>query len=405
MAWKRRDERGRDGPPDPRNGNLDFTGPDERRAQLIERLNASKCNMEPARVNAVKALLHTLAFRCSDSRCVSWARVSVIAAKMGVSRRTAASRVRDAENLGVVVVRSQIAAGKGQRSNLYVIDWLQLADLTSEAPTGDTAGEGGDTAAAPEPDFGDTAGGQSGDTARRTGGGEGRRSQEGFAARSPDFAARSGDFAARSPGFAARFCSANIDLREEVKGEELEEKIKRSAAASFRKRNVDARDEWAAAAEKLVGCGLEHVRHACTLASNAGYSPQDLVEIADTYLANRSKFRGAGAITYRLRHGVWPAAGVRAPAEVIAGQRHQAEAVAATREAAEQSRRQKQADTAELEQLERSHGGELDALSRSNLVELARQHLAEHHVARIVRGRWDAVARLELLRALAGRNS
>jgi hypothetical protein len=70
---------------------------------------------------------------------------------------------------------------------------------------------------------------------------------------------------------------------------------------------------WAAAAEKLRETGFASWRRLLIDAQQAGIPPEDFTGACETYLANRSRFRGPGAIASWVRNGDWPVDGVLAP--------------------------------------------------------------------------------------------
>jgi hypothetical protein len=79
---------------------------------------------------------------------------------------------------------------------------------------------------------------------------------------------------------------------------------------------------WAAAAEKLRETGFASWRRLLIDVQQAGIPPEDFISACETYLKNRKKLKGPGAIAAWVRNGDWPADGVLEPsaAEASAAQ-------------------------------------------------------------------------------------
>jgi hypothetical protein len=124
---------------------------------------------------------------------------------------------------------------------------------------------------------------------------------------------------------------------------------------------------WEAVEGKLREVGLTLADHTVDLARQRGLTPADVLEIAATYSANRTRLTGPGAIRFRIEVGEWPAEGVLS-AEVI---QERTAAAAARQDDQRAQLLAKQAGDAqrqaELQALEREHSEAFGRLSSAEL--------------------------------------
>ncbi len=124
-------------------------------------------------------------------------------------------------------------------------------------------------------------------------------------------------------------------------------------------------DEWQAVENLFIELGVsdglapDWIREARQLELTVA----DCRDIAETYRVNESKFRGPGAIAFRIRKGEWPAAGVRDPRVIQEAEQKRAAQQRSAREEHAQAIAHQQQWRCELAALEKSYGTEFDALS------------------------------------------
>jgi hypothetical protein len=307
-----------------RQQNLPFERIEKSRLALIDRLTPESCpGLSERRCAAVRELLKTIWLRCSDGAGVSHAYVSTIASCMRCSRRTAVNRIRDAENLGVLHVWSKFRKGRGQVNSEYSIDWEHIQDLTNRAArtAGAHAKAAGAHAKAAAPHGGRTVG--------------------------------KGVIQPINPT--------------------IQKPPPLAPQANAESDTADGGDTaaWNEAEESLKRTGLAMAGDTAGLAREAGRSAAEVIQIAATYEANRSRFRSPGAIVHVLRTGQWPIAGVRDAREVERS--NKAREAKRRKDEVERAARQRllRQEQREAADRESKHGPQLDAMSSQERDELA----------------------------------
>ncbi len=78
------------------------------------------------------------------------------------------------------------------------------------------------------------------------------------------------------------------------------------------------RDAWAVAAECLQRTGFASWRRLLSDARQLQVPPEQLCEACETYLAQRERFRGPGALAFWVQNLRWPVDGILPPEQALA---------------------------------------------------------------------------------------
>lgn len=288
--------------------------------------------------------------------------------------------VRDAQLLGALAVQRRVTDEGGALPNVYRVDWCAVRSLALPPR------EGGGSLSEPPPSLSagapsESEGGSESEGAPESGGAMRGRACAGVRAvgkttNTPRVVVEDLDLENKNhhhpPPLDPTSAQGLGQVRPSVAATGGGLEIETTGSAGLRTRMIG----WPSAVERLRSAGIVDVRSLVREAQAGGLAPQDVIELADFYLANRDCWASPGALHWRIRTAQpgrparegWPppTEGARRSEEHRRAARDHA-----ARRRAEASRQS--ADQDERAALEAQFGRRLDALTLAEREQLARR--------------------------------